>query len=587
MNKKELATVAFLILMIFVWLQIDARFIKPLFPDPPAPVATATPALPEAVPTGSPALVAASESPEAPLPSVEVPNLAVEAQTLVLSNALVSLRVSNMGAGVEEAVLSAFPESLTDPSPVRMDFVGSPALVYDVPGLNRAAAFQMEAIDERSVRFTRELPGGLRFTRVLSLAADSYVVTVTDAWQNPGATELPLASLPIWVGQMLPRPEVSQKFGPFLGIDARHSGRGVKHYVKAITKGVGKTDGLWEETIGQPLDWFGVKNKFFTQVLTVGKSDWPGAEALLMRARKGEGDARIGMVQAATRLGASVIPPERTLERSYTYYVGPISMDNLRALGLEQEEIIDFRLWPFFVPVGKLLMRGLTGLYSVTGNWGVAILLLTFIVRMLFWPLTQKGTDNMKRMSQYGPQMKELREKYKNNPQKLNVEMAAFYKEHKINPMAGCLPMFVQIPVFIALYGTLRVAVELRFAEFLWIRDLSEQEALFFVAGFPVNILPLTMGATMIWQQRLTPGTMDEQQRKIMMMMPVVFLFISYNMPAGLLLYWTASNLISIYQSWHTKKREAKRLAANPAPAPVAAPSALTKKSPSKGGKKR
>jgi YidC/Oxa1 family membrane protein insertase len=153
--------------------------------------------------------------------------------------------------------------------------------------------------------------------------------------------------------------------------------------------------------------------------------------------------------------------------------------------------------------------------------------------------------------------------------------------------MAGCLPMFVQIPVFIALYGTLRVAVELRFAEFLWIRDLSEQEALFFVAGFPVNILPLTMGATMIWQQRLTPGTMDEQQRKIMMMMPVVFLFISYNMPAGLLLYWTASNLISIYQSWHTKKREAKRLAANPAPAPVAAPSALTKKSPSKGGKKR
>jgi YidC/Oxa1 family membrane protein insertase len=250
------------------------------------------------------------------------------------------------------------------------------------------------------------------------------------------------------------------------------------------------------------------------------------------------------------------------MERELGYYVGPISMDNLQALGNNQHDLIDFRLFRIFVPLGKGMMWGLNRLYNLTGNWGVAIILLTFVVRMLFWPLTQKGAENMKKMSELSPQMKELREKHKNNPQKLNQEMSAFYKQHKVNPMAGCLPMVVQIPVFISLYGVLRVAVELRFAEFLWIRDLSEQEALFFLAGFPVNILPLTMGATMVLQQKLTPSNMDPQQKKIMMMMPIVFLFICYSMPAGLLLYWTTSNLISIYQTTHTRKRDAKRSAA-------------------------
>jgi len=287
------------------------------------------------------------------------------------------------------------------------------------------------------------------------------------------------------------------------------------------------------------------------------------AKSLKMRARQGEGDIRVGMAQAAVLLEGVTLQPGQDMVREYSYYVGPIDMENLKALGGDQEEVIDFRLFRIFVPLGKLMMTGLNMLHEVTGNWGVAIILLTFVVRMLFWPLTQKGAENMKKMSELSPQMKEMREKYKNNPQKLNQEMSKFYKEHKVNPMAGCLPMLVQIPVFISLYGVLRVAVDLRFAEFLWINDLSEQEALFFIAGFPVNILPLTMGATMILQQRLTPSNMDEQQRKIMMMMPIVFLFITYTMPSGLLLYWTTSNLISIYQTTHTRRRDAKKEAAN------------------------
>jgi YidC/Oxa1 family membrane protein insertase len=383
---------------------------------------------------------------------------------------------------------------------------------------------------------------------------------------------------------MRPIEGISQKFGPYVGIDAEHTGdSGVQRYWKDIRKGL-KTNETFEETIGQGVKWISVKNKFFTQVLTLESGDESGSRGITVRGGRGEGEALIGSARPSVRLDSATLEPGGLMRRAYTYYVGPVSMDRLQALGGGQEKVIDFRLFRVFVPIATLMMKGLNTLHGFTGNWGVAIILLTFVVRMLFWPLTQKGAENMKRMSELSPQMKALREKYNNNPQKLNQEMAAFYKEHKVNPMAGCLPMLVQIPVFISLYGVLRVAVELRFADFLWIRDLSEQEAIFMLGGFTVNILPLTMGATMILQQRLTPSNMDPQQQKIMTMMPIVFLFITYTMPSGLLLYWTTSNLVSIYQTTHTRRRDAKREAAKEggSAAPAKTPPAGKKKSPGK-----
>ena len=432
--------------------------------------------------------------------------------------------------------------------------------------------------------FTRALPGGSVFRRVLTFE-DEYVLRVVDQWENPTGEPVVAPDLELFLGPMHPIEGISQKFGPYVGVDANHSGdMGLERYWKDIRDGV-KSNVAYEETFDAGVEWVSVKNKFFTQVLTVEPGEAPGAEALTVRGRRGEGEALIGEARPSVRLRGGTGSPGSLMRREYTYYVGPVSMDRLKALGGGQQKVIDFRLWNFFVPIATLMMNGLNMLHGVTGNWGVAIILLTFVVRMLFWPLTQKGTENMKRMSELSPQMKEIREKYKGNSQKLNQEMAAFYKEHKVNPMAGCLPMFVQIPVFISLYGVLRVAVELRFAEFLWIQDLSEQEALFMVGGFAVNILPLTMGATLILQQKLTPSNMDPQQQKIMMMMPIVFLFITYTMPAGLLLYWTTSNLVSIYQTTHTRRKDAKRGAEKKEP-PAAPPPAAGKKKKSTGGKR-
>ncbi len=587
MNKKELSTLVLLLLLIPVWLFMDARFIKPLFPEPVQPIPTpATSGVEVNAPGGN--LESGEdklrEAPTAGIPK-EVPvvlpleTIPADPMLLSLTNDVMRVVVSNFGGGIQEVYLSDFPENLEDSSPVRLDFSSSPALVYDAPGLTQEAPFQVETDESgRQLALTRILHSGLRFRRELVLQEGSYVVKVKDTWMNPGVAEEAADVMSIWLGRMFPRPEASETYGPYLGVDVRHTGGiGMKHYVKDIVSEVGKRDEVWEHMVPQGLDWIGVKNKFFTQVLTPmqGDSTVTGAK---MRARKGEGDAKIGMVQAGVVFGRSGVSGGGSLVREYTYYVGPISQENLRPLGLGQEEVIDYRLWRVFVPIGKILMSGLTGLHRVTGNWGWSIILLTFVVRLLFWPIMQKGQDNMKRMSKLSPQMKELREKHKNNPEKLNRAMAEFYKEHKINPMAGCAPMFLQIPVFIALYGTLRVATELRFAEFLWIRDLSEPERLYELFGVNVNLLPLSMGATMIWQQRMTPSAgMDEQQRKIMMMMPIVFLFFSYNMPAGLLLYWNTSNLISIYQAWHSKRREAAREASVPA-APLASPPAGKKK---------
>jgi YidC/Oxa1 family membrane protein insertase len=595
MNKKELAMVVALILLIPLWTFVDSRFVKPLFPEPAPPAPTATPA-----PTvgGLPAQAAPAvlAPPPAVLPDPTATGL-VEAvsirrlpeRSLTLANGVLSLVLSNYGAGIQRATLHEYPATLADKAnptngvPIELDFQSSPALVYANLGLNAEADFAMvAAADGRSATFTRALSPGLTFTRTVALA-DGYEVKVTDRWRNDNTSPVPLADLSLWLGPMFPLPGVSEKFGPFLGVDARHTGGvGVKHYIKQIAKWANRAGTeVHEETLALGSDWFSAKNKFFAQVLTVRANDWPGAQKLMIRTTKGTGASAVGMVQSGAVLGGGELPAGQSLERSYGYFVGPMHMPKLRALGMNQDDILDFRLWRFFTPVGRLLMGGLNALHSLTGNWGLAVILLTVVVRTLFWPLTHKGTENMKRMSELSPQMKEIREKYKSNPQKMNKAMADFYKENKINPMAGCMPMVVQIPVFIALYGVLRVAVELRFAEFLWVKDLSEPENLF---GMGINILPLTMGATMVLQQRMTPSTMDEQQRKIMMMMPIVFLFICYGMPAGLLLYWTTSNLLSIYQTWHMKRRRAAKAAAAPAVVPPAT-TTLAKSRP-RGNKK-
>ncbi|MCB1102394.1 MAG: membrane protein insertase YidC, partial [Kiritimatiellae bacterium] len=187
---------------------------------------------------------------------------------------------------------------------------------------------------------------------------------------------------------------------------------------------------------------------------------------------------------------------------------------------------------------------------------GFSIMLLTFMNKVIFWPITHKSTESMRKMSELQPLMTKIREKYKDNPQRQSQEMMALYKEHKVNPVGGCIPMLIQIPVFFALFVVLRIAIELRFAEFLWIKDLSSPERLIeFGFALPIvgwdalNILPILMTLAMYWQQKLMPAGGDPQQQKIMrIMMPGMMFFMLYNFASGLALYWTTQNILVIIQ---------------------------------------
>ncbi len=236
----------------------------------------------------------------------------------------------------------------------------------------------------------------------------------------------------------------------------------------------------------------------------------------------------------------SILSPDQTLEKGYLLFFGPRDPDILEQAGHELVRAIDFG---FFGIIARPLLSVLKFFQGYVGNWGVAIILLTCIIKILFWPLTQKSYKSMKAMQSLQPQMQKLREKYKNNKEQLNKEIMELYRSNRVNPMGGCLPMLVQIPVFFALYKVLLGTIALRHAPFVfWIQDLSVKD--------PYYITPLIMGATMFVQQRMTPSTMDPVQAKMFMFMPIIFTFMFLNFPAGLVLYWMVNNLLTILQQW-------------------------------------
>lgn len=228
----------------------------------------------------------------------------------------------------------------------------------------------------------------------------------------------------------------------------------------------------------------------------------------------------------------------------YNTFLGPKEYDLLVKQKIGLEEAIEFGWFGF---MAKPLLVVLNFFQRYLGNYGLAIVLITVIIKIIFYPLTKHSLKSMKEMQKIQPQLAALKEKYKDNKEKLNKEMMELYKRYKINPVGGCLPMVLQIPVFIALYEVLYVAIELRHAPlFLWIHDLSDKD--------PYYITPIIMGATMFLQQKMTPSTVDPNQAKIMLIMPIIFTFMFLNFPSGLVLYWLVNNVLSIAQQYYIQR---------------------------------
>lgn len=235
-----------------------------------------------------------------------------------------------------------------------------------------------------------------------------------------------------------------------------------------------------------------------------------------------------------------VLKPGDEARFGYLLYFGPRDLDILKEIDHQLEKAVDFG---FFGIIARPLLEILKFFYRYVGNYGVAIILLTCIIKLLFWPLTHKSYQSMKSMQTLQPEMQKIREKYKKDKERMNREIMELYKQKRVNPMGGCLPMFMQIPVFFALYKVLLGTIALRHAPFaFWIQDLSAKD--------PYYITPIIMGATMFVQQKMNPGTMDPNQAKIFMFMPIIFTFMFLNFPSGLVLYWMVNNLLTILQQW-------------------------------------
>jgi len=242
-------------------------------------------------------------------------------------------------------------------------------------------------------------------------------------------------------------------------------------------------------------------------------------------------------------------------------FMGPKSMDLLNSLGHDMGKALNFG---FFNLIAKPCLWFMNKIYSVIPNYGIAIIILTIFTKILLWPLGNKSYKSMSEMKKLQPLMTEIREKYKGDKQKMNQELMALYRTYKVNPMGGCLPMVLQIPVFFALYRMLYQAIELRHAPFLlWINDLSAPDRLFnFGFSIPfmeppygIPVLTVIMGATMLLQQKMSPPPGDPTQAKMMMLMPVVFTFIFINFSSGLVLYWLVNNVLSISQQYYVQQK--------------------------------
>lgn len=238
-------------------------------------------------------------------------------------------------------------------------------------------------------------------------------------------------------------------------------------------------------------------------------------------------------------------------------FFGPKDLDSLQGLGHNLEEVVNFG---WFDIIAKPVLYLLKFIYKYIGNYGIAIILVTILIKIIFWPLAQTSAKSMKMMQKLQPKMKKLKEKYGDDKEALNREMLQLYKTYKVNPMSGCMPMLIQIPVFFALYKVLLQSIELRHAPFmLWINDLSAPDRLMipgvdipYLGGIPV--LTLLMGASMYLQQKLSPTTLDPAQAKMMQFLPVVFTFMFLGFPSGLVLYWFVNNILSIAQQYYVNK---------------------------------
>ena len=564
----------------------------------PAVVSNATAAVNAVAAAPAPAMVFDTNAPE---------------QTLVLTNGRARYTFTSRGGGLKLIELLDYPETV---SARWKDSVTNSAAVA---ALNARAAVPALALlggesligdgnftltkTATGVRMEKSLADGVHLVKQFQLSSN-FLVLADVRIENTSDKALNLPAQELVVGTATPmdvddngQVEGAMWFNGETATDqplAWFAGGGM-----GCTRGAPRTE---FSTGNGNVVWAAAHNQFFAMV-AMPPTNAP-AQQMLARSVTLPRFQNVGVVtnlvepkgiQTALVYPAMTLSANSGFDRQITFFAGPKEFRTLARVGENlnnhADQVMNFgsgfgSFWGVGTFFAKLLLSAMNGLHDLTGlGYGWTIVLITILIKALFWPLTAASTRSMKRMQALAPELAELKEKYKDDVQKLTSKQRELYKKNKVNPMSGCLPMAIQMPVFIGFFTMIRSAIELRGAHFLWVADLSKSDTLFMIhgvtfipvictpEGLPFNLLPLLMGGAMLWQSHLTPPSpgMDPAQQKMMRWLPAMFILFLYNYSSGLALYWTVNNLLTVAQTKLTKANvpAAPVITTNPALTPA------------------
>jgi YidC/Oxa1 family membrane protein insertase len=539
MDKRTILAIVLSILVLFTY---QTFFVKPPPPKKPAVATTETPAAAPAAKKDSgvaPVQKAPIATKLAAAPAI-VPEKDITVETKLYravfttkGGTLKSFKLKEyhktQAKDAELIELVQLKEGM--PRPLGMTFPESD-IALPADGMYEASGAALDLTktpDQNRLTFTQTYPTQVKVEKVLIFNPDKYSFEMEVRVYNLSAAPINQKALLSWHEYVDPKLETDSYTheGPVVYVAKTIE----REEVKKIEK---------EKLFGPDVSWGGFETKYFIAAMIPQN---PSLSSLVVSK-----DAQ-NLVSTSLKGPKNLIPPGQAGIFSYTFYLGPKDYTILKAQGesIGLDNAIDFGSWMKWLAMPMLII--LKYINNFVNNYGMAIIILTILIKIIFWPLGNKSYQSMKEMQKLQPKMVELREKYKDDKQKMSQETMALYKSHKVNPMGGCLPMLIQIPVFFGLYKTLLYAIELRHAPFFWwIQDLSAKD--------PYYITPIIMGATMFVQQKMSPPAGDPMQQKIMLLLPVIFTALFLNFPSGLVIYWLFNNILSIGQQYYIIKKK-------------------------------
>ncbi len=557
---------------------------RPASAATPSPTATASSATPQPGTTASATSGTGNATPQATA-EPELPE-----QKQVIKSSAVNFTFTNHGGGIYKAELTGH---LLDPDNSSKNVVLNEYEVMpigatsDQPGEGATVSYTSSQDGQGGISYERTTAQQLQITKKYTLPPapttkdnkDQYIVTLDLSVTNHGDKSYKSPGYYIYLGSASPIHPKDQS--RYISMDWYLNGKATEiNAISAFNEGKIPLLGIQTHpekieytASGDNIGWAGVHSQYFTTIITPdggnANSVWARRFPLDVATHESGADwvrdnpnvtPNLYAIYGALGMPGYEIAPGKAYTQRFQIYVGPREYKILKQMEQGQAAILQLG---YSAPINKFLLSMMNLLVKMTGwSYAVAIIILTIVLKLCLWPLQNTATQSMKKMQLVSPKMNELREKYKDDPTKYNQEMMKLYKTYGVNPLAGCLPMVIQLPVFVGFYTMLGSAIELRNSQFFWVHDLSQPDTVAFLPflHYPINVLPLCMAATNLWMMKLTPKSGDATQQKMMLFMPLTLLLFCYSYASGLALYLMTSNLFSVAQLYLTRNQAAPTL---------------------------